>query len=120
MKPGGRRPLRARSFAGGLFASVRFKPRLAAKLLSARGFSDPARSVALGASGRIDSAAGLRRLLDRCEAGAMTGGALALGRVRFRLFHVRSQNGKFLAPSLQTEARDLKDFGNPCQASIYL
>jgi hypothetical protein len=48
----------------------------------------------------------------------MTGGALALGRVRFRLFHVRSQNDKFLAPSLQTEARDLKDFSNPGEASI--
>jgi hypothetical protein len=73
--------------------------------------------VALGASGRIDSAAGSRRLLDRCEAGASAGGALAFNRVRFRLFHVRSQNDKFLLPSLQIEARDLKDFGNPGEAN---
>jgi hypothetical protein len=87
---------------------------------SAGGFPDPPGPVAFGASGRIDSAAGLRRLLDRCEAGAMAGGALALDRVRFRLFHVRSQITIFHAPSLQIEPRDLKDFNSPAELIFYL
>jgi hypothetical protein len=96
------------------------RPRLAAKAASARGFSDSSGPLALHASGRIDSAAGLRRLLHGREAGTTAGGALALGRVRFCLFHVRSQMTVFVPPSLQTEARDLKDLGNPGRANICL
>jgi hypothetical protein len=102
------------------FKPLSFQAAACRSALSAGDFSDPARPVALGASGWIDSAAGLRRLLDRRKAGAAAGGALAFDRVRFRLFHVRSQNDKFLLPSLQTEAGDLKDFSNLFQAGIYL
>jgi len=49
----------------------------------------------------------------------MAGGALALDRVGFRLFHVRSQM-IFHPPSLQIEPRDLKDFGDSSRADIYL
>jgi hypothetical protein len=109
-----------RSPAGGvLLAAWCCRPRLAAKAASARGFSDSSGPLALHASGRIDSAAGLRRLLHGREAGTTAGGALALGRVRFCLFHVRSQMTVFLPPSLQTEAHDLKDLGNPGRANIY-
>jgi hypothetical protein len=93
------------------------RPRLAAKAASARGFSDSSGPLALHASGRIDSAAGLRRLLHGREAGTTAGGALALGRVRFCLFHVRSQMTVFVPPSLQTEAHDLKDLDNPGRAN---
>ena len=93
------------------------RPRLAAKAASARGFSDSSGPLALHASGRIDSAARLRRLLHGREAGTTAGGALALGRVRFCLFHVRSQMTVFVPPSLQTAALDLKDLGDPGRAN---
>jgi hypothetical protein len=87
---------------------------------SAGGFPDPPGAVAFGASGRIDSAAGLRRLLDRCEAGAAAGGALALDRVWFALFHFHSQMTIFVTFSLQTGWRDLKDFSDSIRINIYL
>ena len=58
---------------------------------SADGLPDPAGPLAFRASGRIDAAARLRRLLDHCKAGAAAGRALALDPVGFGLFHRRSQ-----------------------------
>jgi hypothetical protein len=55
------------------------------------GLPDPPGSLALGASRRINPAAGLRRLFDRRKAGAPAGNAFALDLVGLGPFHFRSQ-----------------------------
>lgn len=50
---------------------------------------DPARALALRTSRRIDPAARLRRLFDRCKTGAPAGPALALDPAPFGSFHFR-------------------------------
>ena len=105
------RPARRSPAGGFLFAATG---------VSASGFPDPPGAVALGASGRIDSAAGLRGLLDRCEAGAAAGGALAFDRVRFALFHFHSQMTTFVTFSLHIDSHDLKDFSESMRTDSYL